>query len=505
MNKMKKTKGKISLIKIFITPFVVIFRGFFFLLKNIGTIVLFPFKLIGYLFESFSSLFKFSIGFKFSFYYSAMFILLLVFTSLAIVFGFKTYVVSEETRALEDHSRFLQEQIMDDVSNAEKYIDAAVSTGNMEINLQDALGQTIYSGKARANDFLNPFKGDFPISGGESIFTLGSLTIEHSFPDQAPLYTIVLTKNLARQNKYLAILLLVLFIFDAGGILFITVVGLKMGKRMMLPIKNMTDSIKHITVNDLDTKLDAKGAKDELKELAITFNDMTKRIKDSYEKQNQFVSDASHELRTPISVILGYADMLDRWGKKDEDVLNESVTAIREESRNMKDLTEKLLYLARTDKNLISSEKSEFDMYELIEEIAHETRLIDSSHNILCECEEHMPVSANRKAIKQAIRIFIENSRKFTPDGGSISLRSYNKKNKIVLEVEDTGIGIPKGDIPLIFNRFYRVDKSRNKKMGGSGLGLSIAKWIIDEHKGRILVKSKEGEGTRMSIVLPYK
>ena len=85
------------------------------------------------------------------------------------------------------------------------------------------------------------------------------------------------------------------------------------------------------------------------------------------------------------------------------------------------------------------------------------------------------------------------------------ALVMLEKQNKIVLEVEDTGIGIPKGDIPLIFNRFYRVDKSRSKKMGGSGLGLSIAKWIVDEHHGRILVKSKEGEGTRISIVLPYK
>jgi signal transduction histidine kinase len=505
MNKMKKTSGKTSNLKLIFTPLVILFKGLFFLVKNMGKIILFPFKALHYLLETFSSLFKFSIGFKFSFYYSAMFVLLLVFTSFAIVFGFRAYVEIEETKSLHDFSIFLQERIMEDASTGENYIDTAVSVENMEVYLRNISGETIYSGKPQENGSLIPFNEEWSILEGKTFFALGIIEIEESFPEESPSYTLLLRKNLVRQNNYLAMLLLVLFIFDAIGILFITITGSRMGKRMMIPIKNMTDSIKHITVNDLDTKLDAKGAKDELKELAITFNDMTKRIKDAYEQQNQFVSDASHELRTPISVILGYADMLDRWGKNDEDVLNESVTAIREESRNMKDLTEKLLYLARTDKNMIRSEKTEFDMHDLIEEIAHETRLIDTNHEVFCECEEHMPVSANRKAIKQAIRIFIENSRKFTPDGGSITLRSYNKKNKIVLEVEDTGIGIPKGDIPLIFNRFYRVEKSRNKKMGGSGLGLSIAKWIIDEHDGRILVKSKEGEGTKMSIVLPYK
>ncbi|MBK5252451.1 MAG: HAMP domain-containing histidine kinase [Peptostreptococcaceae bacterium] len=502
---MKKTSRKANNLKIIWTPFFVLFKGLFFLLKNMGKIILFPFKALHYLFETFSSLFKFSIGFKFSFYYSAMFVLLLVFTSFAIVFGFRAYVEIEETKSLEDFSTFLQERIIEDVSEIEKYIDTAVSAESIEVSLRNISGETIYSGKPQENGSLIPYNKELSIPEGKTFFTLGIIEIEESFPAESPSYTLLLRKNLVRQNKYLAMLFALLFIFDIIGILFITITGSKMGKQMMLPIKNMTDSIKHITINDLDAKLDVRGAKDELKELAITFNDMTKRIKDAYEQQNQFVSDASHELRTPISVILGYADMLDRWGKKDEDVLNESVTAIREESRNMKDLTEKLLYLARADKNMIRNEKTEFDMHELIEEIARETRLIDTVHNILCECEEHMPVSANRKAIKQAIRIFIENSRKFTPDGGSITLRSYNKKNKIVLDVEDTGIGIPKGDIPLIFNRFYRVEKSRSKKMGGSGLGLSIAKWIIDEHDGRILVKSKEGEGTLMSIVLPYK
>jgi len=505
MNDMKKTSKIANMLKMISMPFVVLFKGLFFLLKNIGKIVSFPFKAVGYLFETFSSLFRFSIGFKFSFYYSAMFVILLFLTSFAIVVGFKAYVELEETKTLQQFSHAAQSVILSGGPEEIDRLSVAAEIENISVELQSLSGETEFYSEVDPDDSFFDFKEEELPNPEWGFLEIDNIEIEDAFPAQSPLYRLLLTKDLERQNGFMAMLLFVLFVFNLLGIIFISLSGSRMGKKMMLPIKNMTDSIKHITVNDLDTKLDVKGAKDELKDLALTFNDMTGRIKYAYEKQNQFVSDASHELRTPISVILGYADMLDRWGKDDLDVLNESVTAIREESRNMKDLTEKLLYLARTDREMIRNEKSEFDIYNLVEEIAKETRLIDTNHEIQCECEKNMPVLANRKAIKQALRIFIENSRKFTPEGGSLFIRAYNRKNKIVIEVEDTGIGIPKGDIPLIFNRFYRVDKSRSKKMGGSGLGLSIAKWIIDEHDGRILVKSKVGEGTRMSIVLPYK
>src|SRR6056297_25969 len=505
MSDMKKTSRISNMLKIVYMPFVVFFKGLFLLLKNIGKIVSFPFKAVRYLFGTFSSLFRFSIGFKFSFYYSAMFVILLFLTSFAIVVGFKAYVELEETKTLEQFSRAAQTNILSGGPEGLDRLKMAAEIENIDVELESISGERKFYSEVDPDDSFFDFKEDkLPNSNWEFI-KIENIAIEDVFPDNAPAYRLLLKKNLERQNEFMAMLLFVLFIFDVLGIIFISFSGSKMGKRMMLPIKNMTDSIKHITVNDLDTKLDVKGAKDELKELALTFNDMTGRIKYAYEKQNQFVSDASHELRTPISVILGYADMLDRWGKDDPDVLEESVAAIRDESLNMKELTEKLLYLARTDRDMIRNEKAEFDIHDLIEEISRETRLIDGNHQIQFDCEKNMPVSANRKAIKQALRIFIENSRKFTPQGGGIFIRAYNKKNKIIIEVEDTGIGIPKGDIPLIFNRFYRVDKSRSKKMGGSGLGLSIAKWIIDEHDGRILVKSKVGEGTRMSIVLPYK
>ncbi len=140
-----------------------------------------------------------------------------------------------------------------------------------------------------------------------------------------------------------------------------------------------------------------------------------------------------------------------------------------------------------------------------MDEIVRETRLINSSHNIINESNDNILVFADYKLLKQALRIFIDNSLKFTPENGQITIGSHINKNKIVITVEDTGLGIPKEDIPYIFDRFYRVDKSRTKDKGGTGLGLSIAKWIIKEHKGRIEIKSRVNIGTKISISISGK
>ena len=274
---------------------------------------------------------------------------------------------------------------------------------------------------------------------------------------------------------------------------------------MLLPIKNMTKATRAISVNALEKRLNVSTSHDELKQLAETFNEMLNRIQNSYEMQNQFVSDASHELRTPIAVIQGYANMLYRWGKDDKAVLDESITAIKSESYNMQQLVEKLLFLARSDKKTQKVYKEDFCINELITEIIKETKLIDVSHEISSEINENLSVYADKNLLKQALRIFIDNSIKYTPIGGTIKLNSYIKRSNLTIEIIDTGIGIAKDDLPHIFTRFYRCDKSRAKESGGTGLGLSISKWIIGKHNGSILVESKLGMGTKITIGLPMK
>jgi len=280
------------------------------------------------------------------------------------------------------------------------------------------------------------------------------------------------------------------------------ITGWKAGKRVLRPVANMSKTVKNITVNALDTRINVSGSQDELKDLANTFNSMLDRIQQSYDQQNQFVSDASHELRTPIAVIQGYANLLDRWGKNDKEVLEESITAIKSEAENMKGLIEQLLFLARGDKNTQKVEKTDFYIDELIDEIVRETKLIDETHEILNEINEKVKVNADRSLLKEALRIFVDNSIKYTAHGGYVKINSYEEGGSIVISIEDDGAGISKEDLPHIFDRFYRADKSRTKESGGTGLGLAIAKWIIMKHRGAIEVESKIGEGTKIIIKL---
>jgi len=300
-----------------------------------------------------------------------------------------------------------------------------------------------------------------------------------------------------------AVLASALLLLDIILIINVLFAGAGASRKTLKPIQTMTKAVENITINALDTRLDVSGSQDELKDLARTFNSMLDRIQHSYEQQNQFVSDASHELRTPISVIQGYANLLDRWGKDDKNVLEESISAIKTESENMKSLIEKLLFLARGDKNTQKIEKEEFYINDLIDEIVKETRLIDNSHEIKSEKNSTVKINADRKLLKEALRVFVDNSIKYTPEGGKIKVDSTIKGSEILISVEDTGIGISQEDLPYIFDRFYRSDKSRTKQTGGTGLGLAIAKWIILKHNGKITVESKLNVGTRIDIILP--
>lgn len=268
-------------------------------------------------------------------------------------------------------------------------------------------------------------------------------------------------------------------------------------------IKNLAGEISSIDANKLDKRITIDSSQNELKELASAINDMLNRINSSYKAQVRFVSDASHELRTPISVIQGYVNLLDRWGKEDPKVMQEAIDAIKTEAENMKGLIEQLLFLARSDNETIQLHKECFDSCDIVEEIIHETQMIDSNHIFEMSLDRPAYINADKQLLKQAIRILVDNSIKFTPNGKKIVLKVDKKEENIYITVQDSGIGIDPESLPYIFDRFYRSDESRARETGGSGLGLSIAKWIIDRHGGYFEILSRVDVGTRITIVFP--
>jgi len=345
-------------------------------------------------------------------------------------------------------------------------------------------------------------------------------TVQRDF-EGTPYEIVVELQSMVRLFKSIFFALLVFQFFHIFRSLFIS--GKIIGKTMR-PIVELADktqslnakrgpisqqemealagTLKGINAARLDTRIEIDGAQDELKNVAGAINGMLARINASYGAQARFVSDASHELRTPIAAIQGYVNLLDRWGKHDKLALQESIDAIKDEAAHMKDLIEQLLFLARGDNHAMPLQQEQVSLAELSETVVRETQMIDDSHEF-----ESRPtpvfVYADPSLIKQALRILVDNAIKYTPNGGRIVISLKKDDGKARITVQDNGIGIPPEAVPRIFDRFYRADESRARATGGTGLGLSIAKWIVERHGGHVEVLSRQDIGTRFTIVIP--
>ena len=235
-------------------------------------------------------------------------------------------------------------------------------------------------------------------------------------------------------------------------------------------LENLAGELDKINARHLDSRIDLPATQKELRSLAQAINDMLDRVNRAYSAQMRFVSDASHELRTPIAVIQGYAALLDRWGKSDPEALQESIDAIRTEAASMERLVEQLLFLARGDNDAPPVHMERVDLTALAGEV---------------------------------LRILMDNAVKYSPQEGRVYLRVTPSGDHARVTVQDEGMGIPAESIPHIFERFYRTDQSRDRKTGGTGLGLSIASWIVERHGGWFEVVSRPDVGTRITVVLP--
>ena len=266
---------------------------------------------------------------------------------------------------------------------------------------------------------------------------------------------------------------------------------------------SLEEAIDHLNGASPDEQL--RIGDSDLAGLETAVNNLIVRMHNGYRQQVRFVDDASHELRTPIAVIQGYADMLARWGSTDEKVLQESIRAIQNETAHMKTLVEQLLFLARGDTGRQELKLADLDLAALIQEVWEESRMIDSLHEYALEAAAPVPFRGDEALLKQAVRILVDNACKYSPVYTRVTLRAYQEGDAACMDVQDNGVGISPEDAPKIFDRFFRSDTARRTDAAGSGLGLSIARWIVTRHGGRFQVRSYEGVGTRMTIVLPRR
>ena len=278
-----------------------------------------------------------------------------------------------------------------------------------------------------------------------------------------------------------------------------------MARRALKPISRIIDTAREIGQGqELSKRIPVLKIKDELGQLALTFNEMMNRLENSFAQMRQFSSDASHELRTPLTVLKGQNELILSKQRKPEEY-QEVISSNLEEINYMSKVLEDLFVLSKSDENQVNLDYKPVDLRALVEEVFKHAEILAEEKNIkiIIAFLEPIEIKGDEVRLRQMVWNVLQNGIKYTQQGGELKISLQNEGDFALLTIQDTGIGIPEEDLPLIFNRFYRVDKARTRDEGGSGLGLSICRQIAEAHKGKIEVESKLGVGTRFKIRLP--
>ena len=309
-----------------------------------------------------------------------------------------------------------------------------------------------------------------------------------------------LTKTAAALNQLLLIMVLtgsiIMLLASVGGSLIIS--------RALHPVKIVVETAIEISAEDLTLRIDTKHRKDEIGALVETFNSMISRLEKSVNKIRQFSGDVSHELRTPLTIIRGEIEVLLRKDRPKEEYLK-TMNSVLEESQRMEKIINDLLFLSRVealDKSKLSHDVHLEEIVQLIIE-SRWPAFEKKGLKLIAENIESTLIKGNVDLLERMVANLFDNAIRYTPEGGTVEVVLYAKKGRARLEIRDTGIGIPQKSLPFIFDRFFVVDKSRSKETGGSGLGLSIVKWIADNHKAKIDVLSQINKGTTFVIEFP--
>jgi two-component system, OmpR family, sensor histidine kinase ArlS len=309
-----------------------------------------------------------------------------------------------------------------------------------------------------------------------------------------------ITKSMETATNNFSTLRLVLIMVTLIALIPVLISSRILSNLITKPVTSMIRTMTDIRQSGAFKRLKLEGnSKDELFQMGQTFNHMIDLLEINFDKQKQFVSNASHELKTPLTIIESYASLLKRRGLKEPKLFSESIEAIHSEAIRMKEMTEQLLMLARHHEQW----NIELNQLNISQLIIQTIRAFKNAYNrdirFVVENDTPLFIETDEKKLKQLLFIFLDNARKYSDETIMVELR--NDHDEVYIKIIDHGIGIPESDLPKVFDRFYRVDKARSRKQGGSGLGLSLAKEIADAIGVRIHLDSVLGAGTTVTIL----
>ncbi|KGR81826.1 HAMP domain-containing sensor histidine kinase [Lysinibacillus odysseyi] len=317
-------------------------------------------------------------------------------------------------------------------------------------------------------------------------------------------YILQLVHPLLSFRSMMGYILTTMLIMGIGAVILAAAISYYASTVMIKPLRQLRNSMKAVKERGFESKVDfAYDSKDEIGDLLRLYKSMLHELEISFNRQQQFVSDASHELRTPVQSIEGHLSMMKRWGKEDPEVLEESLDTTLEEVARMKNIMEELLQLARKE---AIAENISADTEEIVRQVANDlTFLYQSVQFDLHVIGQKRLAAISEEALSQIVRNLYENSIRYNENDPHIQTTIHYDDHNIFLEISDNGTGIPEEHLPYIFDRFYRVDHARVHVEGSTGLGLSITKSLLKKYGGEIEVHSKIGKGTVFLVRLDLK
>lgn len=457
-----------------------------------------------------------SIRFRLTAWYSTVLALALVIFGVFTWFAVREILFHAVDETLADRvegvRRFMENQIgalsVEEIRDEFKE-HSVLGPGGDLFQVCDATGVWLYRSASLENDAVPiqlpatvPAKGvveDRQVAGTSLRFLSRSVTVlgkPYTIQVAAPTHELV--EGLTGFKWALILLVPIVLLAATAG-------GWWMSGRALHPVDQITSTARSIGEQNLGKRLPVPDTEDELQRLSETLNQMLDRIEGAFRRVTQFTADASHELRTPIALIRTTSEIALRK-RRSEPEYREALDEVHAESVRTTGLIENLLTLARADAGKETLDRTPVDLASLVLEVSGQAEKLARQKGITLACQAPdgiAPISGDGGTLRRLFFILLDNAVKYTPPGGQIQVGINQHPEKVTVEVRDSGGGISQQDLPHIFERFYRSDKSRNRDSGGAGLGLSLAKWIVDAHGGFMEVESAVDRGSTFRVSLP--
>lgn len=434
--------------------------------------------------------------------YAVILFVTLIISNFVTNTGIRYLFYHQAARAIEISLDRMRREIANGTGKNILNMDAAFS--GVIIRINDAQGNLIadnspyFPPTERMFKYIKKDRPFFAQEGYELIETPHSFFYykEIVLESDGKIYNAHLFKTITFEKEMLDYLALVNFLLDVFAAGLSIIVGYFLIKKVLTPLRHVSETAREISAGKMDKRLDIDGTGNEVVELAESFNFMLDKINESFARQKQFVADVSHELRTPVTIIDGYADILEKFGTRDKELFQESASAIKTESENMKSLLESLLFLTHADQGEQPLNKVDADVEEILNDV------IQSAKNprVKFLSDGGFMINGDITALKKMFAAILDNALKYSDDDVMVELKIFG--DTATVNFIDKGIGISPEDKKKVFDRFFRADKVRTKSDADKsvGLGLSIAKWIADSHGIKIDIESELSKGTTVEL-----